>query len=126
MQQCKSWRCIIGAVLAAVGWLTANAGAIAGVASAGAAVYSAVKAPDYEAPEPIAPAQLMGGSGGGTTIDKTQAEQAKALDAAQIGEDSKKKKRAKAKTKYKVERAATQEETSTGVNIGKAPTGVQI
>lgn len=102
------------AIGAAVSWLVGNAGAVASLASAGAAVYSAGKT---EAPAQIGEVDTT------TTIDKTAAEQAAELEAVTIGGDSDKKKKAGAKSKFKV---ARQKETTTGVNVGGVTTGVQI
>ena len=100
-------------IAAAVGWLAANAGAIAGVASAGAAVYSATQMDSGIDIQNVDTA---------TTIDKTVTDQEADLDAVKIGKDDDSASGAKAK--FKVKRPETP--ATTGVNVSASPTGVQI
>lgn len=100
-------------IAVAIGWLAANAGAIAGVASAGAAIYSATQADSDLGIQKVDTA---------TTIDKTTTDQLTDLDAVKIGKDDDSASGAKAK--FKVKRTETP--ATTGVNVSASPTGVQI
>lgn len=101
-------------IAAAVAWIASNAGAIASVASVGAAVYSATQT--------SSPATI-GDVNTNTVIDKTTTDAAAELDAAKIGQDGTGK--SGAKSKFKVDRTTTP--TTTGTNISGSPSiGVQI
>jgi len=101
-------------IAAAATWIGANAGTIAAVAGAGAAVYSATTSD----------------TGGGnvtvdsdSTYDKTSAEQAASLDEVETAK--KKNTKSGSKSRFKVQRPTAT--TSTGVNVESNSTaGVQI